>query len=64
MVIGELLAEADERNVQVELRVLKVNPAKSLYERLGFAVFDETETHYRMRWPSPFIEESVVPSAA
>lgn len=52
-IIEEILAEAEERGLPVELRVLKVNPARGLYERLGFAVVEETETHYRMRWPSP-----------
>ena len=30
----------------ITLRVLKVNPARGLYERLGFSVIRETETHY------------------
>jgi len=33
----------------VELYVLKVNPARGLYERLGFAIIGETETHHIMR---------------
>jgi len=32
----------------VTLQVLKVNPARRLYERLGFEVFEETETHFKM----------------
>jgi len=32
----------------VRLQVLKVNPARTLYERLGFEVFEETETHFKM----------------
>lgn len=32
----------------VRLQVLKINPARSLYERLGFKVLDETETHFKM----------------
>lgn len=47
--IRDLLNEADGRGVPVELQVLKVNPARRLYERLGFAVIGETETHYLMR---------------
>ncbi len=46
--VRALLDEADSRGVPVELQVLKVNPARSLYERLGFAVIGETETHYLM----------------
>ena len=48
--VRALLNEADSRGVPVELQVLKVNPARRLYERLGFAVVGETETHYLMRW--------------
>ena len=33
----------------VELGVLRVNPARALYERLGFRVTEETATHFRMR---------------
>jgi GNAT superfamily N-acetyltransferase len=47
--IRDLLNEADGRGVPVELQVVKVNPARRLYERLGFAVIGETETHYLMR---------------
>ena len=36
----------------VELQVLKVNPARRLYGRLGFQVTGETETHYLMQRPT------------
>jgi ribosomal protein S18 acetylase RimI-like enzyme len=32
----------------VRLQVLKVNPARELYERLGFQICDDKETHYEM----------------
>lgn len=35
-------------NAPVWLQVLKVNPARRLYRRLGFVVIDETATHWRM----------------
>ena len=35
----------------VWLQVLKVNPAKALYERLGFRVTHETETHWHLMRP-------------
>ena len=47
--VRALLNEADGRGVPVELQVIKANPARRLYERLGFAVVGETETHYLMR---------------
>ncbi len=34
----------------VALQVLKVNPARRLYERLGFHETGETETHFEMAW--------------
>jgi ribosomal protein S18 acetylase RimI-like enzyme len=46
--ISEVLQDAHSRGLAVRLRVLKVNPAQRLYERLGFAVVGETETHHLM----------------
>ncbi len=40
-------------NKPVRLQVLKVNPARRLYERLGFETYDDTETHYKMINPVP-----------
>jgi len=40
---------ADSLGLPVELQVLKVNPARQLYERLGFLVQGETATHTLMR---------------
>jgi ribosomal protein S18 acetylase RimI-like enzyme len=48
--IRALLNEGNSRDMPVELRVLRVNPAQRLYERLGFGVVKETETHRTMRW--------------
>ncbi len=47
--ITGLLEEAAGRGLPVSLRVLKINPARQLYLRLGFEVIGETETHYWMR---------------
>ncbi len=44
-IIKNLLNESKN---PVRLQVLKVNPAHRLYERLGFKIFDETETHFKM----------------
>jgi ribosomal protein S18 acetylase RimI-like enzyme len=48
-VIEDVLAIAQQRQRFLTLTVLKVNPARRLYERLGFRVTGETETHYAMR---------------
>lgn len=47
--IGDLLVEADRLGVAVELHVLRGNPARRLYERLGFTVVAETEERIFMR---------------
>lgn len=44
-----IIRDASANSVKVKLQVLKVNPkAKALYERLGFIVFDTTDTHFKM----------------
>lgn len=35
-------------NIRTILQVFKDNPAINLYKKLGFVIYDETETHYRM----------------
>ena len=47
-VIQGVLAQAERDGLPVALQVLKVNPAKRLYKRLGFVVVQETPTHYVM----------------
>ncbi len=44
-IIGDLIANS---NKPMTLRVSKSNPARKLYERLGFIVAEETETNYIM----------------
>lgn len=46
--ILEVIEKAREKNQAVRLQVLKVNPARHLYERCGFMVTGETETHFLM----------------
>ena len=48
-----VLDRADDAGKPVGLRVLRVNPARKLYERLGFAVVSEDDTHYYMGRPVP-----------
>jgi GNAT superfamily N-acetyltransferase len=50
-IITTILAEARQRKLPASLQVLKVNPARRLYERLGFRVVEETQTHVLMRTP-------------
>jgi ribosomal protein S18 acetylase RimI-like enzyme len=46
--IREVLEEAAAKGFPVELKVLKINPAIRLYERLGFEVESRTETRFFM----------------
>ena len=48
LVVG-VIVRAVADGVPVQLQVLRVNPARTLYERLGFVVVEETATHYRMQ---------------
>ncbi len=48
-IITAVLAQASEEGVAIELHVLKVNPAKRLYERLGFSVVGESQASFTMR---------------
>src|SRR5262249_13638834 len=51
--IVQLFSASDRTRVPVRLFCLKVNPARRLYERLGFQRVEETDTHYIMeRLPS------------
>lgn len=47
-ILEEQLKENHLKGIRTILQVFKDNPAKSLYERLGFKVYGETETHYQM----------------
>lgn len=44
---GQLLADR-KNNVDTALQVFKENPAKKSYEKVGFEIYDETNTHYKM----------------
>ena len=49
-VLAEVLAEANRVHRPVVLSVLKSNPrARAFYERHGFGVVGETETHHNMQ---------------
>jgi len=45
-----IISAATERAVPIRLRVLKVNPARALYERLGFRVTLEGSYDYLMEY--------------
>jgi ribosomal protein S18 acetylase RimI-like enzyme len=48
--ISEVITDAEREGLSVLLQVLKCNRrAKQLYDRLGFKVHGETDTHFLMR---------------
>lgn len=49
-ILSQLLDDARNRRLKVQLEVLKANPSQRLYERLGFRVVDDEETHYVMQF--------------
>ena len=56
--IESLKAEAAQANQPLELRVLQTSrPARRLYTRLGFVVFDENDTHLWMRWQAGIVTD-------
>jgi ribosomal protein S18 acetylase RimI-like enzyme len=48
--IRELIGEARRAGASVSLHVLHANPARRLYERLGFRIVGEGEHEYLMQW--------------
>lgn len=49
-ILRDLCAEADTKDVPVTISVEKFNPAKHLYERLGFRMIEDGEVYQRMEW--------------
>ena len=52
-IIQKIIAAGIRQKKPVFLHVLRVNPARRLYERLGFSVVAETPTHLHMRTKLP-----------
>lgn len=49
-IVLELQRKARAPGKGITLSVLKVNPAKGFYERLGFKVVQVTPTHFELEW--------------
>ena len=54
-ILEEQLKENHKKGIRTILQVFKDNPAKKLYEQLGFKVYGETETHYQMENVNDFM---------
>jgi ribosomal protein S18 acetylase RimI-like enzyme len=53
VVLRGFVVDAERRHQSASLQVLKINPSRRLYERLGFQIVGETDTHYQMSTLSP-----------
>lgn len=49
-IVQDFQAEARDRGLPIHLRVLANNPARRLYQRLGFVVTETTPERYHMEW--------------
>ena len=49
-ILSGLFEEAFARGASVTISVEKFNPAKRLYERLGFRMIEDGEVYQRMEW--------------
>jgi ribosomal protein S18 acetylase RimI-like enzyme len=47
-IIQSIIKEASTKKIPVKLSVLKVNKAQTLYQNLGFVIYDENEYSYFM----------------
>jgi ribosomal protein S18 acetylase RimI-like enzyme len=50
-VLGELAAEADASRRRLSIHVERTNPARRLYERLGFRAVETSEIYFLMERP-------------
>ena len=62
-ILEEQLKENHKKGIRTILQVFKHNPAKKLYEQLGFKIYGETETHYQMENVNDFMinKEKIFP---
>lgn len=51
-VLSQILERAQVEESSIVLNVLRVNPAISLYERLGFQIVETNAVAYKMEWRS------------
>ena len=48
-VIQDIIASANTSGIPVHLQVMKINEARELYKRMGFRLYEDTETHYKLK---------------
>ncbi len=50
VVLQDILSLAKEAKKEVKLQVFKHNPAWHLYQRLGFVITEQSESHFYLLW--------------
>jgi ribosomal protein S18 acetylase RimI-like enzyme len=58
--LEHLTALSNNNNKPILLQVFKSNPAKYLYEKYGFKTYDESVSHYQMRYDPTIYNENEV----
>jgi GNAT superfamily N-acetyltransferase len=52
-ILGEILAEGEQRRLPVTIHVERFNPALMLYHRLGFSLVEDKGVYLLMEWTPP-----------
>lgn len=47
-IVSDIIADGQRKGKPVRSHVRKVDPARNLFERLGFSLIEETKTHFSM----------------
>jgi ribosomal protein S18 acetylase RimI-like enzyme len=47
-ILNGIIKRAEENNQMITLSVLKLNPARNLYEKMGFEIIEEDKHSYKM----------------
>lgn len=62
LLLSQVLAEAEASGRRVVIHVEHQNPARNLYERLGFERVEDLGVYHRMEWSAPGPAASAGPS--
>lgn len=48
MLLGEIIRESEDKRIPARLMVERFSRARTLYERMGFSIIEDTGTHFQM----------------
>jgi len=58
-ILKRMIKESNKKKKPIRIQVIKWNRAKRLYDRFGFQVTGETDTHYQMERPVGELEDQL-----